>query len=116
MANQGSDNVSVLIGGAGLAFVGPINLPAGDGPSSVAVGDFNADDRPDLAVTNELVDNVSILLGTTPTAIHGPRAHRRSGSPSFPPTTRARRPARTGPTGRPSSTRHATRRFRAPAS
>ena len=45
--------------------MGPINLPAGDGPSSVAVADFNADGRADIAVTNELVDNVSILLGTT---------------------------------------------------
>ena len=50
--------------GAGLGFVGPIDYPAGDGPSAVAVGDFNGDARPDLAVTNELVDNVSILLAT----------------------------------------------------
>jgi hypothetical protein len=28
------------------------------------VGDFNGDARPDLAVTNELVDNISILLAT----------------------------------------------------
>src|SRR5207237_1519142 len=32
-------------------------------PVSVAVGDFNGDGRPDLAVANALSSNVSVLLG-----------------------------------------------------
>src|SRR5438093_13606309 len=34
---------------------------AGTAPNSVAIGDFNGDGRPDLAVTN--YDGVSVLLG-----------------------------------------------------
>ena len=35
----------------------------GDAPVSVALGDVNADGRPDLAVANVSSDNVSVLLG-----------------------------------------------------
>ena len=49
----------------GGAFIGPIDFPIGDGPTSVAVADFNGDARPDIAVTNELVDSVSILLASS---------------------------------------------------
>ena len=37
--------------------------PTGDRPRSVALGDVNGDGRPDLAVANELSNNVSVLLG-----------------------------------------------------
>jgi len=36
---------------------------AGSGPYSVAVGDFNGDGKPDLAVANSISNNVSVLLG-----------------------------------------------------
>jgi uncharacterized repeat protein (TIGR01451 family) len=39
------------------------NYPVGTNPSSVVVGDFNGDGKPDLAVANFGSDNVSILLG-----------------------------------------------------
>ncbi|MGH8881395.1 MAG: FG-GAP repeat domain-containing protein, partial [Stackebrandtia sp.] len=43
---------------------GPVaNVPTGDGPASVAVGDFNGDANPDLAVANQLSNNLSVLLG-----------------------------------------------------
>ena len=43
---------------------GPVVVyQAGSGPSSVVVGDFNQDNYPDLAVTNQLSNTVSILLG-----------------------------------------------------
>src|SRR5262245_6812957 len=38
-------------------------VEVGSGPSSVAVGDFNLDGQPDLAVANAGSDNVTILLG-----------------------------------------------------
>ena len=40
-----------------------VNYPAGDGPSSVAIGDLNGDGALDLAVANSGSDNVSVLLG-----------------------------------------------------
>ena len=39
------------------------NFAVGNGPLSVAVGDFNGDTFLDLAVTNVFSNNVSILLG-----------------------------------------------------
>ena len=41
----------------------PTNFRTGDGPLSVAVGDFNGDGKQDLAVANIASDDVSILLG-----------------------------------------------------
>jgi hypothetical protein len=42
-----------------------MNLTAGDGPGSVAVGDFDGDADADLAVTNYESGDVSVLLNTT---------------------------------------------------
>jgi subtilisin-like proprotein convertase family protein len=41
----------------------PTNFPTGVNPTNVAVADFNNDSKPDLAVTNQVSNNVSILLG-----------------------------------------------------
>jgi hypothetical protein len=48
-----------------VSFTGPTNFPTGSFPASVAVGDFNGDQDPDLAVANEFSNNVSVLLGST---------------------------------------------------
>ena len=40
-----------------------LDYGAGDEPSSVAIGDLNGDDTPDLAVANWGSNNVSVLLG-----------------------------------------------------
>ncbi len=45
------------------SFAVATSFGAGDGPSSVTTGDFNADGRLDLATANEFSDNISILLG-----------------------------------------------------
>jgi hypothetical protein len=68
VANNYSDNVSIFLGngngGQGNGtFAGKVNYPTGDGPRSVATGDFNSDGILDLAVANRGLDNVSILLG-----------------------------------------------------
>src|SRR3954453_11614473 len=44
-------------------FAAANNLPAGNGPYSFAVGDFNGDGKQDFAVTNVTTSSVSILLG-----------------------------------------------------
>jgi VCBS repeat-containing protein len=46
-----------------VTFTGPTDLAVSDNPNSVAVGDFNGDGDPDLAVANEFGGNVSVLLG-----------------------------------------------------
>jgi uncharacterized protein (UPF0548 family) len=44
-------------------FAPAMNFAAGSTPFSVAVGDFNGDGKPDLAVANTFGSNVSVLLG-----------------------------------------------------
>src|SRR5438874_83752 len=63
VANEGSGNVSVLLGNGDGTFQAAVNYGAGGNPGSVAVGDFNADGKPDLAVANTGSGNVSVLLG-----------------------------------------------------
>src|SRR2546426_12347976 len=50
-----------------ISFIAGGNYAVGANPSSVAVGDFNRDGRPDLAVanygSNKQNDDVSVLLG-----------------------------------------------------
>jgi VCBS repeat-containing protein len=65
VANEFSDNISVLLGGTGGGFGAATNFPTGafTFPFSVAAGDFNADQDPDLAVASIITGNVSVLLG-----------------------------------------------------
>jgi len=60
-ANQGSNDVSVLLGNADGTFQAGVSYGAGTGPTAVAIGDMNSDGRPDLAVTNN--GGVTMLLG-----------------------------------------------------
>jgi VCBS repeat-containing protein len=53
----------VLLGGNGASFTRQPDLTIGGTPWSVAVADFNGDSDPDLAVANQLSNNVSVLLG-----------------------------------------------------
>jgi len=55
--------VSVLLGDGTGNFTSVSPLTVGVNPASVAVGDFNGDGKPDLAVANFTDGTVSILLG-----------------------------------------------------
>lgn len=46
-----------------VSFAGRRDYPFANGPAAVAVGDFNHDGVPDMAVVNSKSSNVSILLG-----------------------------------------------------
>src|SRR6266516_3017565 len=58
-----SGTVSVLLGGPGGSFAAAASVLAGFFPFSVAVGNFNGDSDPDLAVANTGSGDVSVLLG-----------------------------------------------------
>ncbi len=49
--------------GDGPLFSTGVHYPTGNGSTSVAIGDLNGDQVPDLAVANQHPDNVSVLLG-----------------------------------------------------
>jgi hypothetical protein len=70
VANPFSNSVNVLLNTTALNATTPSFTPqqafaTGNSPRSVAVGDFNADGRPDLAVANGYNASVSVLLNTT---------------------------------------------------
>jgi hypothetical protein len=63
VANEGSDNVSILLGNGDGTFQAAVDYGAGTDPDSVAVGDFRGNGKLDLVVANYYSNNVSILLG-----------------------------------------------------
>ena len=65
VANISSNNVTVLLGNGAGGFSAASGSPfaAGTDPVSVAVGDFNGDGIPDLAIANAGSNNVTVLLG-----------------------------------------------------
>ncbi|WP_225413721.1 FG-GAP-like repeat-containing protein [Stigmatella hybrida] len=70
VANYGDDSVSVLLGQGNGTFATALNTSANVGaqqefrqPRGVAVGDFNADGWPDVAVGSNLGPSIALLLG-----------------------------------------------------
>lgn len=66
ISNQGSNNVTVLLGSGTGTFVAASGSPfaVGASPGVMASGDFNGDGYPDLAVTNFSGNSVTLLLGS----------------------------------------------------
>ena len=56
-----------------LQFAAHKDYPSGYGPASIAVGDINGDQRPDLAVANGFSDTVAVLLGNADGSFQPPR-------------------------------------------
>jgi hypothetical protein len=71
---SGGDNVSILLGDGTGNFGTPTSYAAGLMPASVATGDFNSDNKIDLAVvtSNNGVQSVSILFGDGAGAFSAP--------------------------------------------
>jgi len=70
--NNPAGTVSVLlnttpVGATVPSFAGQVTFAVGSHPTSVAVGDFNGDNKPDLAVANGYDSTVSVLLDATAT-------------------------------------------------
>jgi hypothetical protein len=66
-----TSSVMVLLGNGDGTFRAPISFEIGCYAAFVAVGDFNRDGWPDLAVSNQQEGKVSILLGTGDTTLFG---------------------------------------------
>jgi hypothetical protein len=64
VADYGSSTVTILLRQAGGGFAQETGSPiaVGTGPIGLAAGDFNADQRPDLAVTSNSAGGVTVLL------------------------------------------------------
>ncbi len=62
-ANQGSHDVSVLLGNGDGTFQTAAAFAAGNSPRSVAVADLDGDTVLDLVTANAFSDDVSVLLG-----------------------------------------------------
>jgi hypothetical protein len=58
--------VSIRLGNGNGGFAIEPDVPVGNRPLSVAVGDFDGDGKPDLAVANNGSNTVSVLLNTFP--------------------------------------------------
>lgn len=63
IVNNGSNDVSVLLGIGNGLFQVQRRFAAGSGPRAVAVADLNGDHQPDLVIANESSNDVSVLLG-----------------------------------------------------
>jgi len=65
--NIGQD-VSLLLGNGAGGFAPAVGSPIATGsyPAALVVADFNGDGRPDIAVANEEMNNVSVFLNTYP--------------------------------------------------
>jgi VCBS repeat protein len=75
VANAGGDNVSILLGNGDGTFDLPVDFRTGPvcttppapclQPTSIAVGNFGGDGKPDLAITNFATNEVVIMLNTS---------------------------------------------------
>jgi hypothetical protein len=72
VVNYSDNTISVLLNTTAaragtISFAAGLVFGVGNGPFSVAMGDFNGDDKPDLAIANFNGDSVSVLRNTTAT-------------------------------------------------
>jgi hypothetical protein len=75
VANQSSNNVSVLLGNGDGTFQAAKNYAAGAGPSSVAVGDFAGNGKLDLVVANRPSGTISVLMGNGDGTFQAPTSY-----------------------------------------
>jgi len=63
VANNGTGDISILIGTGTGSFGAATNFGVGSGPYSLCTADFNGDGKADLAATNHGSNDVSVMLG-----------------------------------------------------
>ena len=70
VADRYDNSTSILLNttpsaAAPLSFAPQVSFSAGAGPFSVAIGDFNGDGKPDIAIDNSEGQSISVLLNKT---------------------------------------------------
>jgi hypothetical protein len=65
LANQDSNNLSVLRNLGGGSFAGAILLAAGSNPQALAAADIDLNGAPDLGCANQSSDNLSVYRNTS---------------------------------------------------
>jgi len=83
VANQGADNVSILLGAGEGKFRPKETVDVGKSPSAIVAADFNKDSKPDLAVTNAGTNNVSILTSDGKGGFHAGASPATGSNPMF---------------------------------
>jgi uncharacterized repeat protein (TIGR01451 family) len=69
---------------AATDFESPASYPVGSNPVAIVVGDFNGDNKPDLAVANSNSANLSVLLGNGDGTFQSAKDSAAGTSPSTP--------------------------------
>ncbi len=64
VADEGAENVDILIGNGDGTFTAPISLPVGNSPVALAAGDLIGSGSIDLATVNNASNTVSVTLNT----------------------------------------------------
>jgi hypothetical protein len=84
VANQGSNDVSILLATGAGTFGSPGTLPVGNEPRALAVADLNNDGQRDLVVASHSggAHNVSVLLGTGAGAFATAVGYAQAGNPT----------------------------------
>jgi len=62
VANYNDDTISVLFGNGDGTFQNMTVYPTGTSPTCIISGDFNNDNKPDLAIINEQSNDISVFL------------------------------------------------------
>ena len=77
-------SISILLGNGDGTFQGQVQYQTGMTPTSLAIADFNADGKPDIAVANSRSNTVSIFLNAAVSFAHFPTSTSitSSGSPA----------------------------------
>ncbi len=68
-------SVSILLGNGDGTFQPQIVIASVTQPSSIAIGDFNADGKPDLVISNGTLNSIIVLLGNGDGTFQAPVAY-----------------------------------------
>jgi FG-GAP-like repeat/FG-GAP repeat len=82
IANNGSNDISVLLGNGDGTFRNQVTYAVGSSPYTLVAGDFNGDGRTDLAVANQGSGDISVLLGNGDGTFQAPVPYAVGSNPS----------------------------------